>query len=136
MRKTARRGFLKSLAVTPLVPGAAAALVPQVPSSPAPSPAPPPSTPSPSASPSGPGPMAWALAEAVRHRFGAQLTAQELAEVAKGIDDNLQAATRLRDRLRLGNADEPVTLFQARPAPVVAEAPPPPPRAKRRRGGR
>jgi hypothetical protein len=133
MRKTARRGFLKSLAVTPLVPGAAA-LLPQV--TPAPSPAPPPTTPSPSASPGGPGAMAWALAEAVRHRFGAQLTAQELAEVAKGIDDNLQAATRLRDRLRLVNGDEPVTLFQARPAPVVAAPAAPPANAKRRRGRR
>src|SRR5262245_25444951 len=132
MRKTARRGFLKSLAVTPLVPGAA--LVPQV--TPAPTPAPPPATPSPSASPGGPGAMAWALAEAVRHRFGAQLTAQERADGAKGIDDNLQAATRLRDRLRLANADEPVTLFQARPAPVLAAPPAPPPNAKRRRGRR
>jgi hypothetical protein len=132
MSTTARRRFLKSLAVAPLVPSAAA-LVPQA----APTPAPPTATPSPSASPDAPGPMAWALTEAVRQRFGAHLTAEELAEVAKGIDGNLQTASRLRDRMRHGNADEPVTLFEARPAASAPPAPAAPPaRSRRRRGGK
>lgn len=129
MSTTARRGFLKSLAVAPLL--SAAAQVPQaVPAPPAPDPTP---SPSPSASPGGPTPVALALTEAVRHRFGAELTADELAEVASGIDGNLQAAARLRERLRQGNADEPVTLFEARPTPYVAPPAPAPPRSRRRR---
>lgn len=132
MSTTARRGFLKSLAVAPLLPAAAQA-PPAMPTPPAPDPMP---TPSPSASPGGPGPMAWALTEAVRHRFGAELTAEELAEVAKGIDGNLQAASRLRERLRQGNADEPVTLFEARPTPYVPPPAPAPARSRRRRRAR
>jgi len=48
-------------------------------------------------------------------RYGSQLQAADLEEIKKGIEDNLQAAERLRKSLKLGNADEPVTLFQARP---------------------
>ena len=128
MRTTPRRGFLKSLAVAPLLP--AAVQVPQA------TPEPPAATPSPSPSPSaspGPTPLALALAEAVRQRFGAELNAEDLAEVATGIDGNLQAASRLRERLRQGNADEPVTLFEARPTPYVPPPAPVPARSRRRR---
>ena len=79
--------------------------------------------------------MAWALTEAVRHRFGAQLTTEELAEVAKGIEANLQAASRITDRMRHGNADEPVTRFEAQRPPAAA-APAPPAKASRGRRGR
>jgi|SRR5688572_7319531 hypothetical protein len=121
MSTTARRRFLKSLAAAPLLP--AAAQLP--PASPPPSAEPPPSP-----APPGATPVALALAEALRHRFGADLSAEDLAEVAKGIDGNLQSAARLRQRLRQGNADEPVTRFEARP---TAWAPPPAPPAPRPR---
>jgi hypothetical protein len=100
-----RRAFLKAMAGAPLLP---AALVP-VAFAQAPSPAP-----TPVASPDAPAPMAQALAEAARQRFGAHLGPGDLEEIAKTIDGNLKAAERLRV-LALGNADEPVTVFEARP---------------------
>ena len=122
----ARRGFLKSLAAAPLLP--AALVHPQA--APAP-PAAPPSSPSPGESP--PSPAADALGEAVRHRYGAQLGPGDLEEIKKAIEGNLQAADRLRKALALGNPDEPVTLFQARPpGPARAAARVPAPRPRRR----
>ena len=112
-----RRRFLRSLAAAPLLPRALTA--PQVP-------APPPG--SPVSSPSPPGPVAQALGEVVRIRYGSQLEEADLAEVRKGIEDNLQAADRLRKAVKLGNADEPVTVFHPRLAP-----PPAPPAVRRRR---
>jgi hypothetical protein len=117
MSTPARRRFLKSLAVAPLLPAAAQA----------------PPSPLPTAPPVDASPLALALAEAARQRFGAALGAEELAEVAKGIDGNLRSAARLRDRLRQGNADEPVTRFEARPAPWTPPPAPPAPRTRRRR---
>jgi hypothetical protein len=110
---TRRRSFLKSLAAVPLLPGALAA--PQSSPSPqaAPSPAAP-SVPSPSPSPV-PGPVAEALGQVVQQRYGSQLEAADLDEIKKGIEDNLQAADRLKKALKLTNADEPVNLFQAAP---------------------
>ena len=108
-----RRTFLASLAAAPLLPAALAQVAPN-----------PPSPPSPAPSPEGaPGPMALALAEAARHRFGAHLEAGDEAEIAKAIDGNLQAADRLR-AVPLGNSDEPVTTFAARPpaAPARGES--------------
>jgi hypothetical protein len=106
-----RRRFLQALAAAPLVPSAL--LAAQAP--PAPAPAAPP-TPTPSPTPSdAPGPVAQALGQAVRHRYGSQLEAADLAEIDKGIEQNLQAADRLKNAVKLGNADEPVTLFEARP---------------------
>jgi hypothetical protein len=105
---TPRRGFLKSLAVVPLLPGAAAAQTP----TPAPGPAPSPTT---SPSPAPPGPVAEALTRVVEHRYGPQLEAADLKEIAKGIDDSLQGAERLRKAMKLTNADEPVGTFRARP---------------------
>ena len=110
---TRRRSFLKSLAAAPLLPGALVS--PQAAPSPAASPSPA-AAPLPSPSPSpAPGPAAEALGQVVQQRYGAQLEAADLAEIKKGIEDNLQAADRLKKALKLTNADEPVSLFQAVP---------------------
>jgi hypothetical protein len=96
--KTARRGFLKGLAATPLVPAALASAE-----------APPP------AAPGGNEAVAAALAEAVKRQFGEHLDAAELAAVRREIARNLDGAARLRRGARLRNADEPVGRFEARP---------------------
>lgn len=101
---TPRRGFLKSLAAVPLAP---AAIAPQA--VPAPAPAPPP------APPTGHEAVAEALAEAVKREFGSHLDAAELDAVKKELARNLESAARLRQAARLGNADEPVSRFEARP---------------------
>jgi len=119
-----RRRFLRSLAAAPLLPGALAA--PQVPAPSTPSPSPP-ASPVPSPSPSPPGPAAQALGEVVRIRYGSQLEEADLAEIRKGIEDNLQAADRLRKAVKLGNGDEPVNVFHPRLAPAA------PPARRRRR---
>lgn len=103
---TPRRGFLKSLAVVPLAPGAAVALA----QTPTPSPAP-----SASPSPAPPGPVAEALTRVVEQRYGSQLEPADLREIAKSIDESLQGAERLRKAMKLANADEPVSTFRARP---------------------
>jgi hypothetical protein len=59
--------------------------------------------------------VAEALAEAVKRQFGAHLDAAELAAVRKELARNLESAERLRQAARLGNADEPVARFEARP---------------------
>ena len=127
-----RRRFLRSLAAAPLLPTALAqAPTPPSPAPPAPSPTPAipsPASPVPSPSPSPPGPVAQALGDVVRIRYGAQLEEADLAEVRKGIEDNLQAADRLRKAVKLGNGDEPVNLFR----PRVAPSPPPVTRRRRR----
>jgi hypothetical protein len=98
---TARRGFLKSLALAPLAP---AALAPQA-------------VPPPSAPPlEGAAAVAEALAEAVRREFGARLDAAELDAVKGELARNLERASRLRQAARLVNADEPVTRFEAWPS--------------------
>jgi len=102
---TARRGFLKSLALAPLAPSA---LVPQA--------APPPAA----LPPAGDTAVAEALSEAVRREFGAQLDDAELDAVKKELARNLESARRLRQAAKLVNADEPVTRFDPRP-PAAAE---------------
>jgi hypothetical protein len=84
---TPRRGFLKSLAVVPLLPAAASAQTP-VPS--------PSASPAPAASPSPapPGPVAQALTKVVEHRYGSQLEPADLEEIAKGIDEPGRATAR------------------------------------------
>ena len=109
---TPRRGFLRSLALAPLAP---AALAPQA--APTPLPAAPPAV--------GDGAVAEALAEAVKRQFGVHLDAAELEAVKKEITRNLESAARLRQAAGLGNADEPVSRFEARP-----------PAAPGKRGGR
>ncbi len=125
-----RRRFLRSLAAAPLLPTALSqAPSPPSPAPPAPSPTPAipsPASPVPSPSPSPPGPVAQALGDVVRVRYGSQLEEADLAEVRKGIENNLQAADRLRKAVKLGNGDEPVNIFRPRVAP-------PPPIVRRRR---
>jgi len=95
--KTARRGFLQSLLAAPFLPTTVATA--QAP------------TPSPS---SALDPVADALLAAVKARYGAQLDAAELEAVRVEIKKSLEGGDRLKAR-RLGNADEPVTTFAARP---------------------
>ena len=102
---TARRSFLKSLALAPLAP---AALPPQA--------APPSAAPP----PAGDATVAEALTEAVRREFGAQLDDAELDAVKKELARNLESARRLRQAAKLVNADEPVTRFDPR-SPAAAE---------------
>jgi len=97
---SARRGFLKALAVAPILPGALARQAPAA--------APQPAAGAPDA-------VAEALTEAVRRQFGAHLDAQELDEVRKELERNRAAAARLRAAARLANADDPVGRFEARP---------------------
>jgi hypothetical protein len=108
---TPRRGFLKTLVAVPLVPAAAVAQTPTATPTPVP-------IPSPSPSPTAPGSAAEALTRVIEERYGAQLDADALREIAKGIDDAQQAAERLRKAMKLTNADEPVTLFGVRPPRV------------------
>ena len=103
---TARRGFLKSLALAPLAP---ATLAPQA--TPAASAVPP---------PGGDAAVAEALAEVVKRQFGAHLDDAELEAVKKELTRNIESAARLRQAARLGNADEPVSRFEAR-APMAPE---------------
>lgn len=103
--QSARRRFLHSLAAVPFVPALAA----QTPKAASPPPSP---TPAPEAS--GVEAAARLLGEFVRQRFGAQLEPDDLAAIVKNIQDNLESAERLRE-FPLGNSDEPVTVFQARP---------------------
>ena len=117
-----RRSFLMSLAAAPLLPAA----LTQVTANP-PQPASPIPAPSPSDAPS---PMAEALAEAARHRFGAQFEAGDMDEIRKAIQGNLQAADRLH-KMKLANSDEPVTLFSAQP-PGATPREQPAPRPRRR----
>ena len=106
-----RRRLLRSLVLAPLAPAALAeAQVPQptaLPATPLPAvPPPPPTAPSPS-----PSPVAEALGEVVRHRYGAHLGPGELDEIKRSIEENLRAAERLH-RVSLLNGDEPVTRFE------------------------
>jgi hypothetical protein len=99
---TPRRRFLGTLAAVPLAPAAVA--LPQA--------APP--TPAPSPAPVTPSPVAEALAEVARRRYGAHFDSGDSEAVLKLIAENLKAAERLQSP-KLSNADEPVTLFAARP---------------------
>jgi hypothetical protein len=101
--KTDRRAFLEGLAVAPLAPAAFAS--PAVPEPP----------PAGAAAMAGPEAVAETLAEAVKRQYGAHLDADELQAVRKRILRNLERADRLRKAAGLGNADEPVTRFEAVP---------------------
>ena len=134
MSHAGRRSFLASLAVTPLLP----ASLTQTPPAPSPASAPPPSPPAPSPSPS-PDPVADALAEAARQRYGAHFRPGDFEEIKTAIAGNLQAAGRLQKALTLTNADEPVTMFEARPPvprPGTAPKAAAPARRSRPRGRR
>ena len=74
--------------------------------------------------------MAEALAEAARHRYGAHFQPGDMEEIRKAIHGNLQAAERLH-KVKLVNADEPVTTFAAQPPSAVPrEQPAPRPRRR------
>ena len=100
---TPRRRFLASLALTPLAPEALAALPVQ---------APPPVAPAP---PPAPEPVVDALAEIVKRRYGAHLSDDDLLAVRKLLVESVKTGDRLRAAAPLGNADEPATVFEARP---------------------
>ena len=117
-----RRRFLQSLSAAPLLPAVLAEAQAAAPET------------SPQTA------LARHLAEVVRARYGAQLEAPDLDEVARLIGESLEGAEKLR-AVKLANADEPVTLFSARrPEPrataVTVPKPTPPAAAKRPAGGR
>jgi len=66
--------------------------------------------------PAKPDPEAAALVEIVRQRYGDRLTAEQLDEVRKIMQAQIEAARALR-AIRLTNADEPMQPF----APYRAE---------------
>lgn len=96
--KSQRRAFLSTLAALPLLPFPSSAANAQ--------PAPPPG-----ASPANP--VSAGLLAAARAQY--ELTPAEADEVRKGIDQILGAAEQLR-AVPLVNPDEPVLVFEARPA--------------------
>ncbi|HWW95025.1 MAG TPA: hypothetical protein VN375_16770 [Vicinamibacteria bacterium] len=102
---TPRRRFLGTLAAVPLAPAAVA-----LPQAAAP-------TPTPSPASAAPNPVAEALAEVATRRYGAHFESGDAEAVLKLVTENLKAAERLQAR-KLGNADEPVTVFAARPRPA------------------
>jgi hypothetical protein len=65
--------------------------------------------------------VAEAVAEVARRRFGAHFESGDAEAVARLVADNLKAAERLQLR-KLGNADEPVTVFAARPRPSTGKS--------------
>lgn len=99
-----RRRFLRSLSAVPLLPTTLVGPQPVAPPRPSPSP-----------ETTETDRVAEALTEAVKRRYGSQLEAADLEEIQKGIVSNLKAADRLRNHMKLSNADEPVTVFEARP---------------------
>lgn len=108
MAAATRRRFLGSLSLVPLLPQTLVAPpAPPTPGPAAPAPAPP--------AAEEPGPVAEALADAARARYGSHYEAGDDAEVRRAIGRALRRAERLRKGVSLGNADAPVTLFQARP---------------------
>lgn len=104
----ARRALLKTAAALPLLPAALVAAAPAA------SPAPAPASPAPLPA-GGPGPLARAYAGILGQRFGSQLGPGDVDELARMVQEGLDDGERLRD-LKLGNADEPVTVFRVTPA--------------------
>jgi len=108
-RSNNRKEFLASVAAT----GAALALARTEPSAAQPAGAGV-ATASPSPQPSEKPPSAEALAVAAgMRRFDPTLSDAEVAEIAKGIDENAQAGSALNPKKkRLLNSDQPVTVFR------------------------
>ena len=107
-----RRDFTKALAaaVVAAPAGLSAASAQTTPPAPE-AKAPPNPQPTPQQQPA-PSPVAAAYAAVARARFGEQLTADELARVARDLEGNVRAAERLRAH-KLANADEPDFVFSA-----------------------
>lgn len=100
-----RRDFAKTLAAvaaTPLLAGVAGC-APSVPTTAAPEPVRPVAEPA--------DPVAAALAEVIRLRYGTRLSVQEMERVRRGIEGNLQAARALR-AFELPIATEPAFVFR------------------------
>ena len=66
----------------------------------------------PSAQQPEPSPLAKALAEAIRLRYGDRLTSDDLKTITAGIEQRLQGLDRLA-RVALTNSDEPDFVFSA-----------------------
>jgi hypothetical protein len=94
--KTPRRGFLQSLLAAPFLPPSLATAAQ-----------------APSPSPTPPDPVVDGLAAVVKARYGSQLDAAELEAVRGEIKKSLEASDKLK-AVKLGNADEPATVFTAR----------------------
>ncbi len=108
-KRTSRRRFAKAVATTivaaPLASGLARA---QRPTTTREASAPP--NPQPAATAQKPSPLAEAYTEVARARFGDRLTPEELEQVKRDLEGNLQASERLR-AVKLRNEDEPDFIF-------------------------
>lgn len=110
-RPTSRRGFAKAVATTIVAAPIASSLARSQKSGTTKEATAPPNPP-PAATPPKPSPLAEAYAEVARARFGERLTPEELEQVRKELEGNLQAAERLR-AVKLRNEDEPDFIFSA-----------------------
>jgi anaerobic selenocysteine-containing dehydrogenase len=108
--KTSRRQFAKSIAATlvaaPLAARLAKAQTPTKKEAVAPP------SPQPSPTPQKPSPLAEAYAEVARVRFGEKWTPEQLEQVRKDLNGNVNSAARLRS-VKLKNGDEPDFIFSA-----------------------
>lgn len=110
-KRTSRREFTKTVAVTLACAPLAATLVQaQTPGKTKQAPAPP--NPQPSPAPAKPSPVAEAYAEVARARFGEQVTNEQFEQIKKDLEGNVRVAERLR-AVKLKNADEPDFAFSA-----------------------
>lgn len=108
-----RRRFLRHALAAPLLPAALTQTTPAPAPSPPPSPTPAPPTPEAAARER----VAESLLEAARRHFADRFPDEHTDDVKQAIVENLRAGERLR-ALRHGNADEPVTVFEADPPPI------------------
>jgi hypothetical protein len=104
-----RRDFALTIGAATLGACVRSPVVPSTPPATAPAPAAA-TTPPASADTDGNAPLADALTELVRHRYGAHLSAEQMGRVRDDIRDGLRASDRLRATL-LPNATEPDILF-------------------------
>jgi hypothetical protein len=104
-----RRLFAKRLVLAAAAPALAEAAAALGQTAPSPAPAPAPTlVPTPEA----PSPVAEALTEVVRIRWGARLSGEQLGEIAKALDGRLRGAEAMK-KIPLTNADEPDVVFFA-----------------------
>lgn len=107
--RTSRRGFTKAVATTLVAAPLASSLARAQKSGGTKEPAAPPNPPA-ATQAQKPSPLAEAYAEVARARFGERLTPEELEQVKKDLESNLQASERLR-AIKLNNEDEPDFMF-------------------------
>ena len=106
MSAISRRDFAERLALA----AAAPFVVLDLPLSAAPAAALPPPGATPLAEQAEPSPLAKALAEAIRLRYGDRLSGDDVKTITAGIESRLQGLERL-SRVALTNADEPDFVF-------------------------